>query len=88
MKKETLKNICKRTFLRNLERDLRLGGIPVLSSGDEFVRGSLRKSKRICHALLEELSDCNDFFLFLEADEIDAIVNDAYREMEIDRICL
>lgn len=88
MKKEALKNICKKTFLKNLERDLQILGIPVMSSGDQFVRESFGKSKVICRALLEELSDCNDFFLFLEDDEIDAIVNDAYLEMDCSRMGL
>lgn len=88
MKKEALKNICKKTFLKNLERDLQVFGVPVMSSGDQFVRNSFRRSKMICRALLEELSDCNDFFLFLEAEEINVIVETAYNEMELDQISL
>lgn len=82
MKKEVLKTICKKTFLKNLRRDLQITGIPVMSSGDQFVSESLGRSKLICHALLHELSESSDFFLFLEAHEIDAIINETYLEME------
>lgn len=82
MKKELLKEICKKTFLKNLERDLKALGTPMLATPVDLISGSFSRSKEFCRILLEELSNCEDFFLFLEQEEIDAIVNDAYMEME------
>lgn len=82
MKKEILKDICKKTFLKNLERDLKRIGIPLFSAQWDFVIESFNRSKEFCRVLLQELSNCEDFFLFLEREEIDTIVDDAYREIQ------
>ncbi|WP_224488737.1 hypothetical protein [Robertkochia flava] len=82
MKKELLKDICKKTFLKNLERDLKAVGIPVIAAQMDFITNSFKRSREFCRVLLEELSNCEDFFFFLEQDEINAIVDDAYVEMQ------
>lgn len=83
MIKDLLKEVCKKVYQKNLERDLRTLIAPAYDLSYEFVTKSLNKSREICRIILQNLYIKKKVEYHLEDEEIDLIVNEAYLEVQM-----
>ena len=80
---DLLKEVCKKVYHKNLERDLRGFITPAFDLSIEFVTRSLNKSREICRMILQNLFIKKEIHYHLREEEIDWIVNQAYKEVQL-----
>lgn len=83
MIEDMLTEVCKKVYLKNLEKDLRTLISPAYELSLDFVTRSLNRSRAVCRMLLKELCSVKGKRYSLCQEDIDHIVDRAFLEVHM-----
>lgn len=86
MTNEILKEICVRTYLRILDRDLQNRKISLENVEVDVITRSLMRSRRICKALLIEICTPENASVRLSHQDIEEVVENAFQEISLSQV--
>ena len=86
MTNDFLKEICVRTYLRILDRDLQIRKVSLENVEVDVITRSLMRSRRICKALLLEICTPENAAVRLSYQEIEEVVDNAFHEISLSQV--